>query len=171
MFAVFVACIIYISKQPTIRALVQAEKPANLNEFEAKITPGVRAAFVMLAGPGCVPDAVRSLTMLDTHVLSHHPRPIYVFYGDDMAHAEIDELLQSLPGTVRKLVQSVPLFNFLEVPENVQNGTVENVAGHADPNWIDVFPGYQNMCRFQLIGILQQPIVQELDFYCRCAPF
>lgn len=58
----------------------------------------------------------------------------------------------------------------LQVPEHVRKGEVENVAGRHDPQWSGIgrgWPGYHNMIRFQLLGILQQPVIQALDYYCR----
>ena len=116
----------------------------------------------MLAGPGSGPDVRTSLALLYANVLIFHERPIYLFYGDDMDETEVDSLLESLPPPVISLLQTIKLVDFLAVPEKFRkDGEIENIP------WRHRWPGYQNMCRFQFLGILQQPIIRELDYYCR----
>ena len=44
----------------------------------------VEGAFVMLVGPGKGEELGRSLGELYANVLAEHPRPVILFYGDDV---------------------------------------------------------------------------------------
>lgn len=83
--------------------------------------------------------------------------------------------MHSLHKTIREHVQVVMLHNFLDVPDSVINGEVENIAGQHDLELSALFsrgwPVHHNMIRFQLIGLLQQPIIRQLDYYCRYLSF
>jgi hypothetical protein len=50
----------------------------------------VKGAFVMLVAPGKGDEVRQSLGMLYENVLDEHPRPVLLFYGDDVDAAERD---------------------------------------------------------------------------------
>lgn len=95
----------------------------------------LKAAFVMLAGPGSGDEIRSSLIRLHTNVLSIYPPPAIVFFGDDVPEAEMYKLVQSLSKPVRQFVQTLVLHNFFNVPERVRSGEVENIAGRHDSQW------------------------------------
>jgi hypothetical protein len=48
----------------------------------------VRGAYVVLVGPGKAEELAQSLGQLHDNVLSEHPRPVILFYGDDVDEEE-----------------------------------------------------------------------------------
>ena len=51
----------------------------------------VKGAFVMLVGPGKGGEVSQSLGELYYNVLGEHPRPVILFYGDDVSAEERDK--------------------------------------------------------------------------------
>lgn len=136
----------------------------NVHDSQASI---IKAAFVILVSPGSRSEVVSCLSLLYTNVLRYNPRRIILFYGDDMSNNELIALQDTLPRHVFEVTTFLLLTNFTKVPENVQTNGVQNVAFTKNMYGADKWPGYQNMCRFMVIGILQQPIIRDLDYYCR----
>jgi hypothetical protein len=71
---------------------------------------GTRAAFVVLVAPGYRTTTAlwRLLKSLDAHVLAAHPRPVLLFYGDDVAPEDYTPkvLDKACPPAIRHLIEA-----------------------------------------------------------------
>ena len=63
---------------------------------EGALATPVSGAFVMLVGPDKAEELEQSLGQLYDNVLAEHPRPVILFYGDDVDEEERYETGQQL---------------------------------------------------------------------------
>ena len=61
----------------------------------------VKGAFVVLVGPDKGEELSVTLHDLHLNVLAAHPRPVILFYGDDVEAVESEDTCRLLPRSVR----------------------------------------------------------------------
>lgn len=134
-------CMIYISLLYSILR-TRSFRPTDATESKVDFL----TAFVIMTSPESLKNVHHSLNNYHRNGLILNPMPIILFVGDDVPQQDILKLLQSMPAPVRQLTRIIQPYNYLALPESGRSGK-------------------SNICRSQCL--LQQPIIQALDYYCR----
>ena len=124
---------------------------ANIPENKPK--PKAAIHYLIQSNPKRIQKLTRSLQLLDTHFNNVFNYPVILFHENDLRTDLRQRLIDSTNS--RLIFQNVSF----TIPDFIQKPVPETLFGKTI--------GYRHMCRFQAMGIYDQPIMRHLDYAWR----
>ena len=122
-------------------------------DYEDSTKPKAAIHYLIRSNPDEMKELFQSLQLLDKYFNNKFKYPVIMFHENDLTEATKQKLRDSTNSNL--IFQNVTL----TIPDFIKQPVQKYLYGKSI--------GYRHMCRFQAMGIYEQPIMKSLDYAWR----